>query len=219
MDENIVEEILQTLLSSLEALDTQTTALMQYVKAKGIATEEELAPFLEQSGNASNVRWRAAKVRMSSLLAAAAKSAKAEAALEAQKAVKKQLSKPTAEATEKPAEETAGEKKEIEARRRTGPTRTRGAEGADSRTTVKTTKGPAKLSGEDRGDKGRGDEEGRAENTKSESDAVSGSSASTASPGGTKPDSTTRETNAQSATSSASAETRTTKPSEPGTAA
>ena len=44
MNENIAQEVLHELFSSLEALDTQSTAILQFLKRKGIATEEELAP-------------------------------------------------------------------------------------------------------------------------------------------------------------------------------
>ena len=39
MDEQIVQQIFDELLSSLEPLDTQNAALLQFLKAKGIATE------------------------------------------------------------------------------------------------------------------------------------------------------------------------------------
>jgi len=75
MDEKIVQQILDELLSSFEPLDTKNAALLLFLKAKGIATDEELAPFLEQAGNASSVRWLAAKVRIGSLISSAMKSA------------------------------------------------------------------------------------------------------------------------------------------------
>ncbi len=71
MDEQIVQEIVDEFFSSLEPLDTQSAALVQFLKAKGIASDEELAPFLEQAGNASNVRWLAARVRIKSLISSA----------------------------------------------------------------------------------------------------------------------------------------------------
>jgi hypothetical protein len=73
MDEAIVHQILDELLSALEPLDTHSAALLQFLKAKGIATDEDLAPFLEQAGNASNVRWLAARVRINSLISSAMK--------------------------------------------------------------------------------------------------------------------------------------------------
>jgi hypothetical protein len=73
MEEELVQQILDELLSTFEPLDTQCAALLQFLKAKGIATDEELKPFLEQAGNASNVRWLAARVRLRSLISSAMK--------------------------------------------------------------------------------------------------------------------------------------------------
>jgi hypothetical protein len=74
MDEQIIQDILTEIFSSLEPLDAQGAAILQFLKAKGLATDDELAPFLEQAKNASNVRWLAARVRIGSLLNAALKS-------------------------------------------------------------------------------------------------------------------------------------------------
>ena len=87
MDENtnIVEEILHDLFSSMEALETQNTAILQFLKDKGIATDEELAPHLEQAGNASSVRWRGVRVRADYLFASAIKAAEQAAEKESPK--------------------------------------------------------------------------------------------------------------------------------------
>jgi hypothetical protein len=86
MDENnIVQEILHDLFSSMEALETQNTAILQFLKDKGIATDEELAPHLEQAGNASSVRWRGARVRADYLFASAVKAAEQAAEKESTK--------------------------------------------------------------------------------------------------------------------------------------
>lgn len=70
MDEEILQQIFAELFTSLEPLETQIAALLQFLKSKGIATDEELAPFLEQAGNVSNIRWRAA-VRTAALISSA----------------------------------------------------------------------------------------------------------------------------------------------------
>jgi hypothetical protein len=86
MDENVVREMLHELFTSLEALETQSSAITQLLKGKGITNEEELAPYLERAGNASNVRWLAARVRMDHLLSSAMKGAEQEAKKEPPKA-------------------------------------------------------------------------------------------------------------------------------------
>src|SRR5260370_17685413 len=77
MDEEIVQQIVDEILSSLEPLDTRSAALLQFLKVKGIASDEELAPYLEQAGNAGNVRWLAARGRIKSLISPALRTAEA----------------------------------------------------------------------------------------------------------------------------------------------
>jgi len=79
INEEIVQEILHQLFSALEALETQSMATLQFLKDKGIADEEELRSHVEQAGNASSVRWRAARVRIDHLLASAVKATQQEA--------------------------------------------------------------------------------------------------------------------------------------------
>src|SRR6266851_10049722 len=104
MDENnnnIVQEILHDLFSS-EALETQNTAILQFLKDKGIATDEELASHLEQAGNASSVRWRGVRVRADYLFASAIKAAEQTAEKKTQKPAEPgQESKPATKQSDK----------------------------------------------------------------------------------------------------------------------
>ena len=79
MEEKIVQEILDELVPSLEALETQSAALLQFIKSKKLASPEDLAPFVQQATNASTVRWRAVRLRMERLLSSAAKAEETEA--------------------------------------------------------------------------------------------------------------------------------------------
>lgn len=69
MDSKIVDEIMEELSSTLERVETQSSAILEFMKAKGIAKDEELAPYLERAAAASSVRWRAVRVRVEYLLA------------------------------------------------------------------------------------------------------------------------------------------------------
>jgi hypothetical protein len=75
MDENITANLLNELSSALESSETQSAALLQFLKDKGIVTDEEFAPYLERASNAANVRAVAARLRMKSLLSSAIRTA------------------------------------------------------------------------------------------------------------------------------------------------
>ncbi|MFY9908102.1 MAG: hypothetical protein WBD45_04675 [Terriglobales bacterium] len=60
MNEEIAQQILQELISSLQTLEAQTAAILQFLNDKEIAKKEEIASYLEEAGLASSVRWRAA---------------------------------------------------------------------------------------------------------------------------------------------------------------
>ena len=68
MNVDLAQELLNELGSSLEDLESQQAALLQFLKDAGIVTDEQLAPYLTQAGNASNVRWRAARIRLARII-------------------------------------------------------------------------------------------------------------------------------------------------------
>lgn len=69
MDSKTSDEIVEELSSTLQRIDTQSAAVLEFIKAKGLATDDELAPYLQRAAAASNVRWRAVRVRVEYLLA------------------------------------------------------------------------------------------------------------------------------------------------------
>jgi uncharacterized membrane-anchored protein len=68
MNADLAQELLNELGSSLENLETQQAALLQFLKDTGVIKDEQFAPYLTQAGKASSVRWRAARVRLDSLI-------------------------------------------------------------------------------------------------------------------------------------------------------
>jgi hypothetical protein len=99
-DGKIGGELLGELFSSIEDLETQSAGILQFLKGKGLATDEELAPYLRQAADASNVRWRAARIRMEALLASAIEDAKQEFARGAEERIKEKSGPAKAETSE-----------------------------------------------------------------------------------------------------------------------
>jgi hypothetical protein len=93
MDPEITDQIFDELFPEFQHLETRTVAILQFLKEKGIANDDELAPYLEQAANASSVRWRVVRVRMARLLASLEKSVEQE--------VPKQMEQPAKEHAEK----------------------------------------------------------------------------------------------------------------------
>lgn len=72
MDIDVAKELLNELGASLEELEKQQGAVVQFLKEKGIVSDEQLGPYLEQAGNASSVRWRATRLRLERVFSTAA---------------------------------------------------------------------------------------------------------------------------------------------------
>ncbi|MGH9513467.1 MAG: hypothetical protein ACRD2U_15155 [Terriglobales bacterium] len=72
MDVKLAEQLINELFPYFEALQTQSEAIVQLLKDKGLTTDEKFAPYLEQAGKGSNVKWLAARVRIGHLLSAIA---------------------------------------------------------------------------------------------------------------------------------------------------
>jgi hypothetical protein len=92
-----IKEILDELFSLLESLEAQSLALTQFLKDQGIATHEKLAPYLDRAGNASSVKWRAARARMQYLLSLVAKKTDDQAKDKNKESEKPQTEKPSTE--------------------------------------------------------------------------------------------------------------------------
>jgi hypothetical protein len=75
MDPEVIRKMLNELYPHLERLETQTTALLQFLTAKGIVKDDELAPFVEEAGKASYVKWLTTRLRIEHVISSAAKEA------------------------------------------------------------------------------------------------------------------------------------------------
>ena len=71
MDDELSKYVLDELFPLFESLETQSAAILMFLKDKKNATDKKLAPYLDQAGNASSVKWRAARVRLEHLLSSA----------------------------------------------------------------------------------------------------------------------------------------------------
>jgi hypothetical protein len=83
MDAKDLKEIFHEFIDSMEKMDTQNSAISQFLKDKGVVDPKDLAPYMEQAGNASGVRWLGVRVRIDHLLSSAIQSEEDEKAEDA----------------------------------------------------------------------------------------------------------------------------------------
>lgn len=69
MSEDSTKQIFSDLFRYLEVLETQNAAMLQFLKDKKVIKESQFGSYLEQAAAATDVKWRAARVRMEHLLA------------------------------------------------------------------------------------------------------------------------------------------------------
>jgi len=142
MDDKIAQLILDELFSSLETLETQTAAILQFLKDRG-ASDEQLAPYLEQAGKASSIKRRAARVRIDYLISGITnppqKAVEQDAAQEEKKPPQPTAGKPKKKTQERDGEENSGDQRKKTEGKAEGETEGRteedpkGAERADER--------------------------------------------------------------------------------------
>jgi chemotaxis protein histidine kinase CheA len=129
-----IKEILDELFSLLESLETQSLALTQFLKDQGIVTDEKLAPYLDRAGNASSVKWRAARARMQYLLSPVPKQTKDE-----EKDKNKEPEKPPSEKPSEVKQSTGKQSAENSSTEQSKPTGSNAAKDATQNT--KTNRG------------------------------------------------------------------------------
>lgn len=132
MDEKLIQELLDEFIPTLEALEAQSTAAIQFIKDQGKTNEKKLAPYLENAAKASNVKWLAVRLRLGHLISSAIKNAewaeqdKHEQKVPEQKADKKENTTEEKKTTEAVAGEEAKDKPKTDAKKQTleneGPT-------------------------------------------------------------------------------------------------
>ena len=71
MNQDNAKEILDELFSSIESVEAQSLGVLQFLKGKGLASDEELAPYLDQAKTSASVRCVAARARIDRLVESA----------------------------------------------------------------------------------------------------------------------------------------------------
>ncbi len=78
MDKDLAQQILDELFEHIEDVETQSAAILHFLKAKGLATDEQLTPYFDEASKATSVKWVAERARINHLLATTRPPEKAE---------------------------------------------------------------------------------------------------------------------------------------------
>src|SRR5207237_4417581 len=73
MDEKLIQELLDEFIPTLESLEAQSMAAIQFLKDQGKTNEKKLTPYLENAAKASNVKWLAVRLRLNHLISSTIK--------------------------------------------------------------------------------------------------------------------------------------------------
>lgn len=116
--EQILQELLDELLPTFYTAESRGAAILQFLKDKQLASEEELAPYLDQAANASSVRERAARLRLESLFSSVIKSIQTTSEASSRKALddSREHKKEGSSDDGKPDKSGGGDKKDVSTR-------------------------------------------------------------------------------------------------------
>lgn len=134
MSDKPVEQVFSDLFRYLEVLETQNGAMLQLLKDKGVVSDEQFAPYLEKAATASDVKWRAARVRMEHLFASVSEQIAKKTETTTNEPPKKE---PPAQEPQKNIQDRAQSKEEAETGAR-GESRPRGFESAEDHLNVES---------------------------------------------------------------------------------
>jgi hypothetical protein len=64
MDEKLTDELIEAILSPLEAAEARSLALVRALTESGLLREQQLQPFLDQADSASEIKGRGLRIRL-----------------------------------------------------------------------------------------------------------------------------------------------------------
>ncbi|HEX8816715.1 MAG TPA: hypothetical protein VF753_14550 [Terriglobales bacterium] len=108
--EQLIDEILDDLIQGVEAIESRSKAILDFLKNKGIATDDELKPFLDQAASSSEVEWRAGRLRLHHLFVSAIQAIQKSAEDSAKKLIESSEQEPKSKENDKSSESRADDR-------------------------------------------------------------------------------------------------------------